>query len=127
MAAREQDLGSAELEVLKALWETGPANVRSVMEWLHVHGRQVAYTTVQTTLNRLVEKGFVRSDRSGTAFVYRAAVSRDRLGQSRLRRLVDQLYDGATGQLVLHLVRSGRLKPEEIEELQKLIDELDEA
>ncbi len=45
--------------------------------------------------------------------------------KSRLRNLVAQLYDGAAGPLVLQLVRSERLKPEEIKELQKLIEDLD--
>jgi len=125
MSAREYDLGSAELEVLKVLWDEGPANVRRVMDALHAAGRPVAYTTVQTMLTRLEQKGFVKSNKSGQAFVYRAAISRERVSRSRLRKLVDQLYDGAAGPLVLHLLRTQRLRPEEIEQLQALIARLD--
>jgi predicted transcriptional regulator len=125
MSAREYDLGSAELEVLKVLWDHGPANVRHVLDALHAAGRPVAYTTVQTMLTRLEQKGFAKSNKSGQAFVYRAAISRERISRSRLRKLVDQLYDGAAGPLVLHLVRTQRLAPEEIEQLQQLIARLD--
>ena len=125
MAHKRYQLGRAELEVLRALWLEGPATVRGVMEHLHGQGRKVAYTTVQTMLGRLEQKGFARSDKSGVAFVYRAKVSRERYSQSRLRTLLDQLYDGAAGPLALQLLRSERLTPEEIEELRKLIDELD--
>lgn len=125
MAPREYDLGPAELEVLKVLWDEGPAIVRRVMQALHARGRPVAYTTVQTMLTRLEQKGFVRSNKSGQAYVYRAAITHERISQSRLRKLLDQLYDGAAGPLVLHLLRTQRLEPQEIEELQKLIERLD--
>jgi len=125
MARHGYDLGRAELEVLRALWAHGPTTVREVMDYLHGRGRKVAYTTVQTMLGRLEQKGFARSDKSGLAYVYRAKVSRKRFSQSRLKTLLDQLYDGAAGPLALQLVRSKRLTPEEIDELRRLIEQLD--
>jgi BlaI family penicillinase repressor len=125
MAHQGYQLGQAELAVLRALWIEGPTTVRGVMEHLHCHGRKVAYTTVQTMLGRLEQKGFAKSDKSGMAYIYRAKVSRARYSQSRLKTLLDQLYDGAAGPLALQLIRSERLTPEEIDELRKLIDELD--
>jgi len=120
--AREYELGDAELEVLKALWDQGPSTVRAVLNRLHQRGRRVAYTTVLTFLTRLEQKGFVRSDKSDRAYVYRPAVSRERVTRSRLRTLVRQLYDGAAGPLVLQLVRTERFTAGEIAELQKLLD-----
>src|SRR5437867_3488915 len=105
MAERQFELGSAELEVLKALWETGPSTVRDVMKHLHARGRRVAYTTVLTFLTRLEQKGFVVSDKSELAYVYRPAVKRDRVLKSRLKTLVNEMYDGAAGPLVLQLIR----------------------
>ena len=125
MTDRLHELGAAELEVLKALWEIGPATVREVLNHLHDRGRQVAYTTVLTFLTRLEQKGFAASNKSGMAYVYRARVSKERVSRSRLRSLVEQLYDGAAGPLVLQLMKSERLTPEEIDELQKLIEKLE--
>jgi predicted transcriptional regulator len=88
-------------------------------------GRNLAYTTVQTFLTRLEQKGFVRADKSDLAYRYAARVTRERISKSRLRELLDQLYDGAAGPLVLQLVQNERLTPEEIETLQKLIERLD--
>ncbi len=65
------------------------------------------------------------SDKSDLAYVYRAKVSRQKITRSRVKRLLQQLYDGAAGPLVLELIRSERLTPQEIDELQKLIDRLD--
>lgn len=125
MAGREYELGGAELEVLKVLWLSGPQAVRSVLNDFHKRGRKVAYTTVQTMLTRLEQKGFVRSDKSGLAYIYRATVTRERLSRSRLKSLLNQLYDGAAGPLVLQLLRTQRLSPDEIGELQALIEQLD--
>lgn len=125
MADRQYDLGAAELEALKALWDNGALTVRQVMNHLHDTGRKVAYTTVLTFLSRLEQKGFVTSDKSDLAYVYRAAVSRERVRRTRLRELVRQLYDGAAGPLVLQLVRTQKLSREEIDELHTLIEELD--
>jgi predicted transcriptional regulator len=125
MAPRETDLGTAELEVLKALWDHGPATVREVMNTLHEQGRQVAYTTVLTFLTRLEQKGFVKSNKSEVAYVYRPAVTRARITKSRLRSLIEQLYDGDAAPLVLQLMREQNFTADEIAELQKLIDHLD--
>ena len=126
MAERRFDLGFAEMEVLKALWDAGPSTVREVLNHLHARGRRVAYTTVLTFLSRLEEKGLAVSNKSELAYVYRAKVSRDRVMKSRLRTLVNEMYDGAAGPLVLQLIRSERFSPQEINELQKLIDRLDD-
>ncbi len=124
---KQYELGEAELGVLRALWEVGPATVREVLKHLHDRGKRVAYTTVQTLLTRLEQKNFVTSDKSGLAFVYRARVTRDKVTRSRLKNLVSQLYDGAAGPLVLQLVKTERFTHDEIEELQKLINDLNDG
>ena len=127
MPAPIPELGDAELEVLKALWDGGPGTVRQVLEHLHQRRRRVAYTTVLTVLTRLEQKGYVTSDKSELAYVYRAKVSRQRVAASRIRAMVEQLYDGAAGQLALELVKGERLTPAEIDELQKLIERMDKG
>lgn len=125
MAKREYELGEAELEVLKVLWDEGPQTVRDVLNHLHARGRHVAYTTVLTFLSRLEQKRFVRSDKTGQAYVYRPAVSREKVTRSRLNSLVDQLFDGEAAPLVLQLIRLEQFSRQEIEELHALIDRLD--
>ena len=125
MAPRENDLGTAELEVLKALWDHGPATVRQVLNHLHEQGRRVAYTTVLTFLSRLEQKRFVKSDKSDQAYVYRPVVSRQKVTATRLRSVIEQLYDGAAAPMVLQLMRQENFSAGEIVELQNLIDQLD--
>jgi predicted transcriptional regulator len=118
------DLSPAELEVLKTLWDAGPSTVRAVMNRLHDRGRDVAYTTVLTFLGRLEQKGYVRSDKSGLAYIYKPRVSRERVTRSRLQTLLEELYDGAAAPLVLQLVRDKSFTAEELAQLQQTIDEL---
>ncbi len=125
MAPRENDLSTSELEVLKALWDHGPATVRQVLNHLHDQGRQLAYTTVLTFLSRLEQKRFVKSDKSDQAYVYRPIVSRQKVTATRLRSVIEQLYDGAAAPMVLQLMREENFSSDEIAELQNLIDQLD--
>ncbi|MHC5110730.1 MAG: BlaI/MecI/CopY family transcriptional regulator [Planctomycetota bacterium] len=125
MAQKQYELGDAELEVLNTLWSEGPSTVRAVLQSLKDRGRALAYTTVLTFLTRLEQKGFVKSDKSGVAYVYKPLVTRDRIRRSRISELVSQLYDGAAGPLVLQLVRQQKLSKDELTELHKLVDELD--
>lgn len=125
MSDAGRELGKAELEALKVLWDHGPATVRQVLDRLREAGRQVAYTTVQTFLTRLEQKGLVRSDKRGLAHVFRARIRREQVIRSRLKELIDELYDGAAGPLVLQLLRSERLTADEIDALHKLIERLD--
>lgn len=125
MAKKPVELGEAELAVMRVLWDDGPLTVRDVMKRLHDRGRVVAYTTVLTFLTRLEQKGVVASDKRDTAYVYRARISRQSVSTSRIRALVDQLYDGAAAPMLLQLIENEKFSPDEIAQLRKLIDDLD--
>jgi predicted transcriptional regulator len=116
-------LSESEREVLKALWDHGPATVREINAVLARRGRRWAYTTVATLLQRLGTKRYVASDPSVMPHVYRAAVSRDELLERRLRDAADELCDGRAAPLVLALVQGGRLSAEELARLRRLLDE----
>lgn len=125
MDARGATVSEAELEVLKVLWERSSGTVREINAILREQGRRWAYTTVQTLLQRLESKGHVHSDKSGSAHLYRAAVSREELLSRRLRELADQFCEGTASPLLLALVGDSRLTAEEIKQLRQLLDELE--
>ena len=125
MAKRDYMLGDAELEVLKVLWECGPMTVREVLGVLQTAGRDWAYTTVLTMMTRLEAKGVVASNKSGQAYVYRPKLSRERVTRDRLQGLIEQLFNGTPGSLVLQLMQSERFTPQELAEFKSLIARLD--
>lgn len=125
MAKRDYMLGDAELEVLKVLWDQGPMTVRGVLGVLQAAGRDLAYTTVLTMMTRLETKGVVASNKSGPAYIYRPRVSRERVTRDRLQGLIEQLFNGTPGSLVLQLMQSERFTPKELAEFRALIERLD--
>lgn len=117
-------VSDTELDVLKVLWDRPEGTVREILEALQPR-KSWAYTTVQTLLARLEAKGFVESERGGTAHVFRAAVSREQLLQERLSDLSERLCEGSASPLVLALVEGVRFTPEEVEQFRRLLDQLD--
>ena len=120
----EPDIGAGELEILKVLWDLGPSTVREVLDELRARRRRLAYNTVQTVLRRLTEKDFVQKDDRSHSHVFRARVTREKIGRRRIRDLLHGVYDGAAGSMVMQLVRNGRLEPGEIDLLQRMLDDL---
>jgi BlaI family penicillinase repressor len=108
----------AELTILKALWEHGPATVRELLPRLPTDW---AYTTVQTLVGRLVEKGHVRADRRDLAHVFTATLARDELAQRRVEEVASSLLDGAVAPLILRLVEAGRFTKAEVESFRALL------
>lgn len=115
---------SAELDVLKVLWDLEAGTVRDVLA--HAADRDWAYTTAQTLLGRLVDKGFVERIKAGRAFTFRPLVDRDALLGAELDDLAERLSEGQPMPLLLNLVHSRRVSPGDLQHLRKLIDELDE-
>lgn len=115
---RPSSIPDAELQILKALWQHGPATVRELLAVLET---DAAYTTVQTLVGRLVDKGHVRADRRGPAHVFAATTAREDLAERRVDELADTLLDGATAPLVLRLVERGRFTPDDIKSFRQLL------
>jgi BlaI family penicillinase repressor len=124
MAKRPPTIPDSELDVIKVLWDRGQGTVREILGTLHAAGRQWSYATVATLLDRLETKGMVTSDRSELAFVYRPAISAADVRQKRLSSLVDKLYQGEPGLLVLHLLKSHPLDADQAREVRALLEEM---
>ncbi len=124
MARRpRKPIADAELEVLHLLWEHGPATVRDVIDRLPESER--AYTTVQTLLTRLEQKGYVNSSKDGRALVYEPLVAQDELLTSELRDVASRVTGGNATPLMLNLVENHRMSKDDIARLRALLDKLD--
>lgn len=108
----------AELTILKSLWDGGPATVRELLDRL---GTAWAYTTVQTLVGRLVDKGHVRADRQELAHVFTAKTQRDQLAEQQVQAVASSLLDGAVAPLVLRLVEQAEFTAAEIARFRELL------
>lgn len=114
-------LPDAELEVMKALWRTGPDTPRTALE-AELAPFGWAANTVNTYLSRLADKGFVAVRREGRTNLYTPLVGREDYLSFDSRAVVDRLY-GSPRNFVAALAREG-LEAGELEELQALLEEL---
>lgn len=107
-----------ELEIMDLVWSLGEASVREIQEAIPEDGRP-AYTTVQTIIQRLEQKGAVRRTRKvGNALMFEPVITR----KSVYRRLIDELVElfGGSGQpVVAQLLESGHLTLEDLKALEK--------
>jgi predicted transcriptional regulator len=126
MARKREELSLTEQEVLKTLWELGAGTVRDVCQALNRDGRRRVYTTVLTFLARLESKGYVASDKKDVAHVFRPIVSREALLSQRITRLVDEVCEGTATPVVQALVRGKHLSSDDIAQLRRLLDDLEQ-
>lgn len=121
MAKRAQKLAAGEMELLGLLWEHGPLSLSEAHERIE---RKIGYTTMQTRLNRLVEKKLATREKIGRQPTrYTAAVEQDQVGAGALDQLVEQVTRGRVVPLVAHLVENSELSSDELSELKRLIRE----
>jgi predicted transcriptional regulator len=85
-------LGPLETDVMETVWQLGETTVRDVHAQL-AQRRDLAYTTIMTTMTRLAAKGLLDRDTTGLAHRYRPTVSRDQYAQSTVASVVDWLVD----------------------------------
>lgn len=114
------------MEVMKPLWELEQGTVRKVFEKLPEDQRP-EFTTVQTIMNRLLDKGAVKkTGKSGKAFIFEATVTRQSTLGNLLEELVD-LFGGSAEPVIAHLVESGKLNLEDIKAMEDRLKELEEG
>jgi len=125
MARIGREITDTELEVLRELWRRDEATIRDLTDAIYPDGGHSHYATVQSLLDRLQAKGFVKREKSGRVNRYRALVGRAELASRRLRATADALFDGAMAPLLTHLVDHAELEPEEIAALRDLVEQLE--
>ncbi len=109
-----------ELEIMRVLWNLERASVREIHEKI-LDRRRPAYTTVQTIIRRLEEKGAVRRLRKiGNALIFEPAITRSSV-HGRLVTELLRLFGGSARPLMAYLAETGKLNLEDLRELEALM------
>ena len=118
-------LGPLESEVMETVWELGETTVRDVHAELSPR-RELAYTTIMTTMARLASKGLLARDTTGLAHRYRPTVTREEYARSTVTSVVDWLLDAYPEPAVSYFVQKidDEADPEMMSALRARIDEL---
>ena len=110
-----------ELEVLRILWDGGPATVREVLDALEARGRGRAYTSVMSLLNVMAEKGLVVRTPQGRAYLYAAKLKRDATLGKMVGDLWRRAFDSSASTLVTKLLDEANPTPEELKAIREAI------
>jgi predicted transcriptional regulator len=113
--------GELQVQIMAALWRLGSGTVEQVRSALPPRYRG-AYTTVQTVLNRLSERGLLARERSGTAIVYRPAMSEAEYLSRSIERTLAGASSDARQAALAQLI--GTLRSDELSQVQRLADEV---
>ena len=120
--ASEQPTG-LELQFLKILWEKSPRPVREIRNLLAQSGRDIAHTSVITTLNTMVKKRLLTRKKDGKTCLFAPRITREQVSQSVLGDVVNRVFDGSAKAVMMGLFEHSDINPDELKELRKLIDQ----
>lgn len=105
---------------MQVVWETGPCLVEAVYEVVS-QKRDLKETSVRTILRRLEQKGYVRHEEQGRAYVYLAAEPARSLAARAVRQIIDRFCNGSLEDLVSGMVEGKMLSKGEMDRLEEFV------
>lgn len=118
------ELTEAEWAIMKVIWEHQPCAAGTVQETL-ADKLGWAYSTVKTTLDRMVGKGLLEVKKIRNLQLFSATVERTQAAGWEFRRMLSRAFDGALGPMMQHLVENENLTREDLDALRKVVDSVD--
>jgi BlaI family transcriptional regulator, penicillinase repressor len=111
-----------ELMILKILWQRSPLPVRDVRRALAAQGRELAHTSVITTLNKMFDKRYLKRERRGKEFIFAPRVEQRDVSQRMLGDVVSRVFDGSPSAVMLALFDCAEIDQRELDELRQILD-----
>ena len=111
-----------ELEILKILWDSGPAEFGAICTALRKR-KPVAATTVATMLRVMLDKNLVKRSQGPRGYVWAARVTQKTATRTMLHKLLDRVFDGSAQRLVAHLIEEGKLSERDRREIQRMLEQ----
>ncbi len=110
-----------ELEILKIIWREGPSPVKQVREAL-VGFRNLAYSSVTTIMNIMVEKKYLARKKGRASFIYKTRISQAATTERMLKDMVNRAFDGSAATVMLKLLETSELDDSEAKKIRSFLD-----
>jgi predicted transcriptional regulator len=117
---QEKMLTEVELELMTILWTISEGSVSDVISHL-APGRDLAYTSVSTILRILEQKAILKTRKEGRGHVYIPVLDKETYERKAVKHVVEKVFHGTPSSLVKHLIESGDLDLESLNEIKALI------
>ena len=118
----KKSLTALEWEIMNVIWKLGrSSSVRDVLNYAYPNGEK-AYTTVQTIMNILFDKGYLNREKTGLVNFYRPVRRKEETLDKETNNFVEKAFGGSKLALVNHLLSSDSLSQEEINDLKRIIE-----
>lgn len=114
----------SEMEILQVLWEKGPSTVREIHDILS-QTKETGYTTTLKLMQIMNEKGLLNRNDDLKSHVYTPAVKKESIQKQAVNKMINGLFKGSPAKLVMHALGNHRASKEEILEIKKYLDEME--
>lgn len=114
----------AELEILTILWDCHPASVRQINDKLNEH-KVVGYTTTLKIMQIMHKKALVERNTESRTHLYSPSIPKNNTQKKLVVNLLDKAFKGSAAKLVLQVLGNHKASKEELEEIKKLIDQIE--
>jgi BlaI family penicillinase repressor len=115
------ELTEAEWDIMKVVWDKEPCTAGTVQEIMAMT-KERAYSTVKTTMDRMVEKGFLRIERIRNLQLFRSCISEVDAKRGEFRKMLNRAFDGALTPMMQFLIEHEGLSKEDASELRKIVE-----
>jgi len=121
MVAENNSLGPLEADIMQVVWRIRKATVQDVYEELS-KDRTIAYNTVMTVMTRLAQKGVLKRQKDGRAFLYFPKTTKNEVGKGMLQYVIDKIFSGSKVPVISQLLDGAELSDEELKALERLVE-----
>ncbi len=118
-----KSLGDSEIEIMNIIWDKHKASVAEVHDEILTY-RKVAYTTVMTIMKNLANKGYLKFEKEGMAYIYEPVREEKEVKGFLLKDMMSKVFKGSPGELVQALVEGQKLSEKEKMEIEEVISKL---
>jgi BlaI family transcriptional regulator, penicillinase repressor len=120
MKNEKNSLSKTEWSIMKICWQKGKTTAKMIYEESQKEKHR-DYSTISTMLERLVHKKYLKKEKFGPVWLYEPAAKKSHVVAQAIESFAETVLDNAIAPLFAYFAKKEDLKPEEIEELKKLI------